>query len=696
MEGERVLQDRKFVEGLGATRAGRILQAHVGSVSAYEEGRACDSSAQEAITNERVLITAIARCLGNDRPMPCGLPFPLPKYIAICNLSGERLILHGSSPSILRRLCTRSAALPPREVAQALIPFEAWPELHKESLHQFVLISYCMPWQAGVGSAFWVVSCCDYSSEDRIIRDRMMSFTSHSNVPYNSKSVRDPTDTTVGLVGDKHLPLVGTKQIKDLSDTFCCSNLDVDESKANKDDTVRAPATSSATEKKLAALRELVRGMELDRKKDQAEINQLKSLTSSAESDIVKVVEQCELRIGQVKEDAKGAMDEQSDQYQMAKEKTQELLNLEKTQRNALTAELNALKASYEEKATEHAEAKKELKKQRSKMEELRRQSAAKDQLGNAAASKYKMTIKVLEDQSEAAKGELHTLRHELEQKHHRETEEKVAAHAKEVGRLQASIGSKERIVNQLSEVSERRETEIEKVQDEIRSLQAVDALRSSEVHEWSSEVNALKAELAEAKGEIAKPKARSVAANTHTASTSTHNCATTQTDPVVAPPSTPPPLKAETVEKDLDATHATVATPTADNVSEDTATLCQNAEAAMQKLIAHVLAMEGQGTSPPIAMVPTFHPQFLHPNHQMLYAQPQPMMSHFFQHSPQLQPQPQMLMHPPQQPPPQLQTQPQPQAQPQPQYARPHNGGRPPPPKHGHGHVPRRIYNGQ
>jgi len=703
MDGERVLEDRKFVEGLGATRAGRILQAHLASVSAHEEGRACESSVEDAITNERVLITSIARALGNDRPMPCGLPFPLPKFIAICNLSGEKLILYGSSPSLLRRLCTRSAVLPPREVAQSLIAFETWSGLHKAGVSQFVLISYCMPWQAGVGSAYWSVSCCDYSTDDRIIRDRMVAFTSRSNIPFNAKSVRDPTDMHVALVGQKFLPLVASKQIKDLSNTFCCSSLDVDERNADKDDPVRAPPTNNANEKKLAALEELVRGLERRTKKDQAEINRLKSESIDAESDMLKLVEQCEARIETVKKDAKGAMDEQADQYDTTKVKTQELLNLEKSQRDALTAELNALKASYEEKASEHTETKRELKKVRSKMEELRRQSAAKDQLGNAAASKYQMTIKVLEDGLEAAKGELRTLRQELEQKHRKETEERVVAHAKEVERLQASIGSKERIVNQLSEVSERRETEVEKVQDELRSLRAVDALRSSEVHEWSAKVNELKAELAQSKKELANPKVRSVSVSTRTSSTSTHNCATTQTNPVPPPPpSTPPPPlpKAPAAEKDADATQATVATPpTADNVSEDTSALCQSAEAAVQKLIAHVFSMEGQATSPslPVAMMPAaaFHPQFLHPNHQMMFAQPQAMMPQFFQPPPQAQSQPQMLLQPPPQPLLQPQPQPQPQSHPHPQYARAPNGGRPPPHKH-HAQTQRRIYCGQ
>jgi hypothetical protein len=654
MEGERVLEDRKFVDGLGATRAGRLLQAHIASVCAHEEGRACESSMQDANTNERVLITAIARALANDRPMPCGLPFPLPKFIAICNLSGEKLILYGSSPSLLRRLCTRSAKLPPREVAHSLIAFEAWPELNKKGLAQFVLISYSMPWQAGVGSVFWSVSCCDYATDDRIIRDRMVSFTSHTNVPFNAKSVRDPTDTTVELVGDRGLPVVGIKQIKDLNSTFCCCSLDVEgDGGAEKDDPVRAPASNNASEKKLAALEALVRKIELDRKKDQEEIKKLKSESTDAEADMLKLVEQCETRIATVKEDAKGAMDEQAEQYEAAKEKTQELLELEKSQRNALTAELNALKASYEEKVSECTEAKRELKKLRSKLDEQGRKSAAKDKLGNAAASKYQMTIKVLEDGLEAAKGELCTLRQELEQKHRKEMEEKVAAHAKEVARLQASVGSKERIVNQLSEVSERRETEIEKVQDELRSLRAVDALRSSEVHEWMSKVSTLEAELAAAQKELAKPKVRSVAVST-AASTSTHSCATTQTYP--PPPSTPPPLKPITnTEKDSDATHATAATPTADNVSEETSALCKSAEVAVQKLIAHALAMEGQATSPSptVPMMTSFNPQFLHPNHQMIYAQPQPQ---FFQQPQLLPPPPQPQPHPhphPHQPPP-------------------------------------------
>jgi hypothetical protein len=657
MQGERFLEDRKFVEGLGSTRAGRIFQAHVGSVCAYNEGRAHDSSIQEAITNERVLVTAIARCLSNDRPMPCGLPSPLPKFVAICNLSGERLILHGSSPSLLRRLCTRSSALPPREVAQALLVFEAYPSLVSKDVEKFVLISYSMPWQAGVGSAYWSVSCCDYTVEDRIIRDRMMHFTCRSNVPFNAKSVRDPTNTHVKLHENKQLPIVSTKQINDMINSFCCCDLDLG---ANDVDTIsiQAPPSTGTGDKRLAQLEQLVEALKLGRAKDNDEIKRLKGESVNAEHDMVKLVEQCEVRVQTVKDDARGAMEEQALKFDAIKSKSQELLQLKDSQYGAVNAELNALKTSYEEKVAENTESTKALKKLRSKTEELRRQSAAKDQLGNAASSKHKMTIKVLEDGLDTAKGELLTLRQDLEQKHKRAMEEKAATQFKELERSQASILSKERIVNQLSEVSERREAE-------IQSLQAVDALRSTEIEEQGRVVSQLKAELDKVRQELDKvPKVSTKASSTRTSSTSTHSCATTQTPP--PRPATPPPPPPKPVA-DVDVTTDTAATTTVDSgasLNADARALCENAETAVHKLIAYLNSIPGHEPYQVAAITPqSYQPQFVNPN--VVYAPPPTAIPQFFQMPPQIH-----MQHP------FFQSQQQPQPQPQLQNALFFNGG--------------------
>jgi hypothetical protein len=643
MSGERILEDRKFVDDLAGSRPGRILQAHISSVSKYENGQADESSAQEALSNERVLIAAIARSLQYDRPMPCGLPFPLPKFIAICNLSGERLLLHGSSPSILRKLCTRSSVLPPRDVASQVLAFEAFPNINVANVEKFVLLSYSLPWQAGVGSAFWSLSCCDYRADDRHIRDRMLTFTSQSHTAFCGKSVLDPTDTSVLVMNCETMPMVTAKQMKDLSESFCCCSLDVtkgEEKDGDNDDVVTTKGGDASKEQ--LQLAKIVQGMKAQRTKDHKEIEKLKADLLGCENEMLEVVRQCELRINKLKEKHEGDIATKQAAFDACSDKAKELLGLKESQRAALNAELNALKASYEEKASEHTEAKKELKKQRSKMDELGRKSAAKDQLVNAASAKFKMQIKVLEDSLETAKAELATVRREMEQQNEKDRAEMVCAHEKEWKKLKTAVEGKERIVNQLSEVSERREAE-------IQSLQAVDALRGAELEEKERAMETIKAELAAARAELAKPKTRSVGVSTRTSSTSTHSCATTQTPP--PRPATPPmpSPKQAAAEKDVDVVTTDTATTATDceasgrsSNGEPAHVLCQKAERALQTLITHVL----NGHSPPsvspppcITMSPAaFQPQFLHPNHQMIYAQPPPQ----YFHQPQFVPQPQ------------------------------------------------------
>ena len=648
MSGERILEDRKFVADLAGSRPGRILQAHIVSVSKHEEGQADESSAQEVLSNERVLIAAIARSLQYDRPMPCGLPFPLPKFIAICNLSGERLLLHGNSPSIIRKLCTRSSVLPPRDVESQVLAFEAFPNINVPDVEKFVLLSYSLPWQAGVGSAFWSLSCCDYRADDRHIRDRMLTFTSQSHTAFCGKSVLDPTDASVLVVNCETMPMITAKQMKDLSEAFCCCSLDVTketQKAGHDDDDVVVAAKGGDASKQQLQLEKIVQGLKQQRTKDHDEIKELKTNLRGCEDEMLEVVKQCELRINKLKEIHTGDVETKQAAFDVCSVKAKELLGLKESQRAALVAELNALKAAYEEKATEHSEAKKELKKLRTKLDELGRKSAAKDQLGNAAASKHKMTIKMLEDGLEAAKAELTTVRKDLEGRHKQAMDAKVASHAKEVDRLKAAIEGKERIVNQLSEVSERRD-------EEIHSLQAVDALRAAELEEKERVVEKLKTSLAAAEKALAKPKVRTIGVSTRTSSTSTHSCATTQTAP--PRPATPPmPQPKPTVaEKEVDVVTTDTATTATDceasgrsSNGESAQALCQKAERALQTLITHVLNGHlPPPVSPPpcIAMSPaTFQAQFLHPNHQMVYAQPPPQYFQQPQYIPQLQQQP-------------------------------------------------------
>ena len=75
------------------------------------EGGARETSMQEALGNERVFIKTLAQCL-NQAPFPCGLPTPLPKFIAILNLSGERMLVHSNSCSLIRLSAPVRASCP--------------------------------------------------------------------------------------------------------------------------------------------------------------------------------------------------------------------------------------------------------------------------------------------------------------------------------------------------------------------------------------------------------------------------------------------------------------------------------------------------------------------------------------------------------------------------------------------------------
>ena len=102
---------KQWVANLANRRAGRILASHLACVEAQDEIHYPDCSAQEAHSNERVLVHALARSIQRRRPFPCGLSASLPRFIALLNLSGERALVYSDSPALIRALCARSSVL---------------------------------------------------------------------------------------------------------------------------------------------------------------------------------------------------------------------------------------------------------------------------------------------------------------------------------------------------------------------------------------------------------------------------------------------------------------------------------------------------------------------------------------------------------------------------------------------------------
>jgi len=643
--GERAVADRKFVASLTGNRAARLLRTHLVCVAKHEDGDARESSMQEAVTNERVLITAIAQSLVMGRPMPCGLPSDLPKFIVICNLSGERLILYGNNPSLIRRLCTRSSVIGPRDVAYHLFAFEKFPFMDDNpEIHKFVLLSYSMPWQAGVGSAFWTISTCGYSKAQQCLRDRLLTFTSHSNEAFPGKPIQDPSDAGVRLKDGTLMPLVTEKDLTHLKDTYCCSCVDFDEPdvkpQAIVDDpriaklgTGNGPA-NSAMEKRVHQLNGIIEHLKAGRTNDGEEIKQLKVDAGKFQERIDSLTDKYGKEIGKERLKYEKEIEKKESTFKEAEKKFTELQKLYKSNESALRAEVKACEEKAKRAAYDHALLAKEKKALTSKLEEAKRQATSKDKLANAASSKYKLTISQGEEALAAARSELEGIRSAMEQAHSRVLEEQREKHAKEVERLKTALEGKTRIMNQLSEVSERREAE-------VQSLQAVDALKGTAINDLEDEIAKLKRQVEE---ERAKPRTRSVAVSTRNSSTSTHSCQTTQTVPPPRPPSTPPPASAEPKEKDVaidaDPTHATATTTAATPDSEPTPAtpvnlqnpaaggfgsdmLCHNATIAVQSLVAHVCALENQAVA--AGYQPMQFPYFLHPQHQLAAPPPKP-----------------------------------------------------------------------
>ena len=649
--GERALADRNFVSRLGGNRAGRVLQAHLACVALREEGQARDSSIQEAVLNERVLITAIAQSLAMGRPMPCGLPTPLPKFIVVCNLSGERLVLYSNRRSIVRKLCSRSSVITPREVAHHVALFEDFPFAQTfNDEHHFVLLSFSLPWQAGLGSTFWTMSMCSNAKTTKRLWDRQMTFTSHTTAPFKGKPILDPGDSGVVLKDGSVMPLVTPRQLDDLKESFWCSCVDFDDDDDDKNDEReeeerKSPAAPTAPTAPAAPaaptavrqLKSVIQTLKIAHDTDRAEIKELRAQKAAFEARLKALADERDAQATQRQQTFSQTMEEREAVFKTAEGKFEELKTLYSADQLALREELKSWETKAKQSATDYAQLSKEKKALAARFEEAKRQANSKDKLANAATSKYKLITKQGEDALLATKAELETVRSTLAREHQRATNEQAEKHAKEIERLKTALTGKTRIINQLSEVSERRE-------EEIHSLQAVDSLKAVAIAELEVEVATLKTKLEtlekrerERERERATPRSKNVATSTTNSSTNTHSCQSTQTVPLPRPPATPPPPpppKPKPKPKregftDTDATHATTTAETHDaNVQGAptdsfqnwnrmrSETLVHNAMATMQSLVSHVFVLENQ-----ISVMS--HAQFqylLHPQHQPVH----------------------------------------------------------------------------
>ena len=515
--------DAAWVAGLAGSRAGRLLASHLAAVEVH--GSDHDCAMQEALANERVFVHALARSAHNHRPFPCGLPPRLPCFIAILNLSGERMVVYSDSSALIRSLCAHSTVLHRNELEERLLLFEMHPTKRTTEEMRFVLCSYSLPWQAGADASYWHLSACAISvatdGVERALVDRQPQFSSDSATPFRGKSALDSRDKQLPLyvAAPGVLELVSDKQIAEFVEAYSATCLD----KASGPAGVAAAATAAAAVGGGGGganeqIRSLNQRLLQDRDRDQTEIKDLKRQTAALVETLNSTVNEAL--------DTKREMEAQRlDEVGDAQKKAKELVDHAREQYEALCVEMKGMEATQKDVARETRKQKKQNEALIARCDELDRQGAAKNALHNAALSQHVATISGLEGKLEKSRAEARIIRSELEREHAVATEREAAQHAEAMSKVVEALESKKRIINQLSVVNEGRDVE-------VASLKTHEEEQARRIAALETDVADLTAKLAEAAKRGPPTKSKQSGPPRRNASTATHHCASTQTDP--------------------------------------------------------------------------------------------------------------------------------------------------------------------
>lgn len=534
MEGD-LSNDERWVQGLTNNRAGRLIGCHLACMEKYRTDDGQAGAATEALGNELVFIHALSRSIRQSRPLPCGISTPFPRYIAILNLSGDRNLVYSNNPALLRCMCTSSTCLGKKDLERAVSAFETYPTTSTGTSARFVLLTYSIPWQSGTDAAFWHLSACEMKmgaeSTETNLQDRILHFSSVSTVPFNGKSVMDASNLNV-LVNkslNRSIPIIGDKQIEDFTESYSSACLDF------------AATPEIKMDGKNASMLSLMHALTKDRARDQMELKQLQAQAKDVEIVVANIVKQCEER-----ENVMVAQHKKEQEAHRAK--AQDMLRESRKQNDDLSEEILNLGQFQKKILSEQSKSNKAHEKSLSKQQELERQSAAKDRLHNATLSNHLAKISKLECAVAANDERLKNSKSDMQKNHAATTEDLVRAHQSALERLESSLESKKRIINQLSDNNER-------VNVQLSSFQTHKV-------EQAKRIKDLEIELKKAQIALEQSKVRSRTCGTNTgkkrnSSTATHHCASTQTKPVCkvqetvaqeSQPPPPPPMVAEEV----------------------------------------------------------------------------------------------------------------------------------------------------
>ena len=224
-------------------KAGRQITEHLKRSAALQLRPESTGVVSQVVTDERVFLTTLKAALTKTpNKLPCNLPTPLPRFIALLNLSGESFLVCTEYSVLVRALCTK-AALTRRDLADALGRFtEHSCKDTPAGTQHFTLLTYALPWQGGLEQEHWSLNACAVvaraNGEPSELRDRLLAFSALSPATFAGRSVLDDENAHIqlrksvtspdGELVPKEIRLVDSSQVRAFREHYSCTSLDVD------------------------------------------------------------------------------------------------------------------------------------------------------------------------------------------------------------------------------------------------------------------------------------------------------------------------------------------------------------------------------------------------------------------------------------------------------------------------------------
>lgn len=484
--------DAKWLAQLGNSRAGRALQDHLSCVEDILKTEGRDAAIQCCVENRRSFLYAVVRNAQRKVAPPCNLPRKYPKYIAIVNLSGSRMILHSDNDALMRRLCSRSTCLHSQDLKLQLQQFSSWVDTQQReatpSKEAFVLINFQLPWQAGICGIFWEINSVAFErgASETTISDRVRSLSSMSPCVFRGKSSLSDLKSML-CTDDSTIQPMGSRQMKAFNENYtttCVDHADVDDDIHSGRDHRSDDLLRAAMQQRRETIKELAETR-----------SQLSDVRAGAATAAAAANELMEKRLSMTEAEA---------------ERDLKLVNGALRER---TAELDGMRPTMGALLKEQAESKRAHEKLEGQFEKFRNRADAQNKLANTASTRLSCEKSDLEYKLIAQRESHRQAVGDLAKTHNRA----LADVRKQVVGLEEKLKSNERLMDQLAENNDRKNTELMAAATHTGRLVA--------------EMDALRKELRARECAPLLPAARSVSCTTDTIGTLTHQCAITQTE---------------------------------------------------------------------------------------------------------------------------------------------------------------------